>query len=74
MQIEKAKHLEDLWRFEKTNNEYSRGLWRHYKRENFVLMTQDILYGRKRPKNTGDYTQKNALMRPLNMNHAPRAW
>jgi hypothetical protein len=56
MQISRAKHLEDLG---KTKNEDSRNLGRHYKGRNYVLMSQDILYGRKHPKDekTCDYAQ-----------------
>jgi hypothetical protein len=56
MQIGRAKHLEDLG----TINEDSRYLGRHYKGRNYVLMSQDILYGRKHPKDeeTCDYAQE----------------
>jgi len=52
------KTCEDL---EKTLNEDSRGLIRHYKERNYVLKSQDILYGRKHPKDkeTGVYAQQN---------------
>jgi len=50
MQIDKEKHLKTCGDFEKTINENSRGLIRHYKMRNYVPKSQDILYERKHLK------------------------
>jgi len=55
-----VKTCEDLG---KTMNKDLRGLRRHYKGRNFVPNSQDILYGRKHPKDeeTGDYAQEEGI-------------
>jgi len=50
----------------KTMNEDSRGIIRNYKGRNYVLKSQDILYGRKHLKDeeTDDYAQENNTYAP----------
>jgi len=47
-------------------NEDSRGIIRNYKGRNYVLKSQDILYGRKHLKDeeTDDYAQENNTYAP----------
>jgi len=69
MQIGKVRHLKTCEDFGKIINEDSRGLRRHYKGRNYVLRSQDILYGSKHPKK-----QRNMHLYTGLHSHAPRAW
>jgi hypothetical protein len=68
----KSKTSED---FGKIKNEAPRGLRKYYKWRNFVLRSQDILYGSKLLKgrrNIDLYMHRNTLTGSLSMIHMPR--
>jgi len=68
MQIGKTKHLKTCEDFGKTINEDSRDIRKHYKGMNYVLKSQDILYGSKHPKR-----QRNIRLRTGKFTGAPEA-